>query len=164
MNLYELNAKFAEAIGRIESEANPETGELQEGLEKELESIGLEIEDRALQCARYIKNSEAEAEAIKAEECKLAARRTILENRAERITAYLQATIPVGTCYKSANAVIKWGNSERVTIIDEALIPAEYIKKTEVSAPMKNEIKAAIKDGKDVPGAKVEKFNVIKVK
>ena len=164
MNLYELNAKFAEAISRLEAEADPETGELPECLNKQIEDVGLEIEERALQCARYIKNIDAEAGAIKNEEVKLSHRREMLEKRSKRITGYLQATIPVGTGYKSAVAIIKWGKSERVTIVDEAVIPAEYMRKKTETSPMKDEIKAAIKDGKTVAGAKVETFHIIKVK
>ena len=84
MKLYELSKDYESLILAIENGDIPE-----EAIADTLESIELMLDEKADNIACWIKRLTAEAEAIKAEEDKLKARRAAKLNRAERLTNYL---------------------------------------------------------------------------
>lgn len=84
MKLYELSKDYENLILAIENGDIPETA-----ITDTLESITTLLDEKADNIACWIKQLTAEAEAIKAEEDKLKARRTAKLNRAERLTNYL---------------------------------------------------------------------------
>lgn len=84
MKLYELANDYENLMAAVENGDIPE-----EALADTLESITALLDEKADNIACWIKQLTAEAEAIKAEEDKLKARRTAKLNRAERLTNYL---------------------------------------------------------------------------
>lgn len=87
-SIYELTDQYEEILNMLYD------GETDEDLIFDtLESIEGEIEDKADNYAKLIKQLTADAEILKAEEARLFARRKSLENRAARLKSNLQANL-----------------------------------------------------------------------
>lgn len=151
MNLYEIDANMMAAF---EAAIDQETGEVldEEALDA-FQNLQMEWDAKVENIACYVKNLKAEAAALKAEKDSLAARQKVAERKAERLTRYLSGYLN-GTKFDSPKAKITWRKSEAVQVDDVTLLPEEYLV---YAAPTVNkvDIKAALKSGKDVPGAQL---------
>lgn len=130
---------------------DPETGEIID--EKALylfEGLQLDRDKKIENTACLVKNLRADAEALKAEAAKLTARQKSAENRAAWLQRYLEQ-IMNGEKFKSTKAVITYSTYKSVQVDDLDSIPDEF-KRVKIEAN-KIDIRAAIRDGKDVPGA-----------
>lgn len=159
MNLFDLNKEFRDAIRRVEFFAMENDGEINENLEAEFKCLELAREEKVLNLAGYIKELEAECEAIKKQEKKLGERRESLENRVEYLTKYLLKNISEREKLSSPWAQISWKKSKYVEITDEKLIDKKYI----VMEPKisKSSIGDDLKAGIEVAGAILqEKMNL----
>ena len=154
MTLFEIDKALAE----FEFNIDPETGEilnindldeLQMAREQKLENIGL-----------YIKNLEAEKEAVKHEKDNFADREKRLGKKIESLKGYLTYALD-GQKFSTPKVAVSFRRSESVHITDEYLIPDEYKIFTVVKKPDKGVIKDALKKGKEIMGCElVEKRNV----
>ena len=129
--------------------------ELQEAREAKMENIAL-----------YAKNLASEASAIKNEEIILADRRKRLERKCERLEGILMNSLLQNNETKASSprfeAKIRYADNTEIE--DESLIPKEYlVTKTEVK-PDKTAIKKAIKEGKEVAGARIVSVPHINIK
>ena len=157
MNLYELNR----AIAEFDLEIDEETGEIT-NLD-ELDQITLERDEKVENIALWVKDLLAEADAIKAEEQALAKRRKQAENKAERLKDYLMGNL-AGEKFKTPKVAISYRTSEAVEILDENLIPEEFLAiKTEYK-PDKKAIKDELKAGGEVEGAELVKRTSLQIK
>ena len=116
------------------------------------------LEDKAQTVASATKNHEATAAAIKAAEQDMAARRKAAENRAMHIREYLKTCMEVAGVSKieCPHFALSIRNSpSSVDVFEPKLIPAEFLVTPEPPPPVpdKKAIAAALKEGKDVPGA-----------
>ena len=121
MKLYEIATEYQNFLEAIENGEIPE-----EAIADTLESITSILEDKADNIACLIKNMSAEAEAIKAEEAKLAERRKAKEKQVDRLKEYLSDTLLRSgyTKLETARNKITFRKSESVAVDDEA----EFIK------------------------------------
>lgn len=134
-----------------------------------LESLSGELEVKATNVAMFIRNLEANAEAIKQAESAMATRRKALEARAERIKTYLLDNMTRTGITKIECPYFKIAvrdNPESVVIDPLAQIPGEYMRQPEPPppAPDKVAIKAALKAGVVIEGVKLEKKQRIDIK
>lgn len=113
MKLYE----YDEAI---ENAFDPETGEI---LEDVVDQLWAERDQRIENFIRWIKDQEADAEALKAEEKRLSERRKVLENAANRGRAYIQRVLDGSRFFCTAGSV-----SYRKTTAVEIPNPAALIR------------------------------------
>jgi len=159
MKLYEIANIYSELMDRAFAEAEENEGVIDDELAEALEAVADQYQDKIHNCGLYYKNAIAEADAIKAEKDKLAAREKSARNRAEWIKKYIASCVQSGVKREFANLRISWSKSTETVISDESLIPSELCKiKVE---PSKTEIKKMILSGVDVPGAQlVEKLNL----
>lgn len=151
MKLYEINAELEALLEQVD----PETGELICDMDA-LEALTIARDEKLEGLALYIKNMDAEAAAIKAEEKALGDRRKALENKAERTKAFLQEALS-GETIKTARVVVSYRRSEAVEIRDPDFILYADPKFLTQKNPDINKlaIKAAIKAGEIVPGAEL---------
>ena len=128
MKLYELTGQYEEIINLLyDGETDEQT------ILDTLESIEGEIEDKADNYAKIIKNMLADAEAVKKEEERLHVRRKSLENKAKWLKEILKANLEfIGkTKFKTvlfSFSVSKNGGKQPLTItenIDE--IPGKFL-------------------------------------
>ena len=155
MTLYEINERIMDAVANC---VDIETGEIV-GDTEELEALEMARDDKLDNIACLIKNIKAEAEAIKAEKMKLAARQASAEKKAEWLENYLIRNMMPGETLNRSRVVIRWRRSESVAVDNVDALPDGYfVTKKE---PNKTIIKNALKAGIEVPGAAlVEKQNI----
>ncbi len=157
MTIYEIDQSIASLV-------DPETGEISDfdafaGLQMEREA---KVESMAL----WVKNLNAEADAIKAERDNLYEREKAARNKADRLKKYL-AEILCGEKFSSPKVAISYRKSTAVEIADEAEFistgPKEYL----IPQPPKIDkkaISASLKAGKEIPGASLAERNNIQSK
>ena len=80
MNIYEIDSAILALI-------DPETGEVLDN--EAFDALQMERDEKIENIACWLKNTDAEAKAIRNEELELAKRRKALENRVDRLKAYL---------------------------------------------------------------------------
>ena len=160
-NLYWVDNKIMKLYDRF---TDAETGELcdwkdedgniiapVEEFFKQFEALNMERKDVIENLLLGYKNDTAEAEAIKLEIGRLAARKKYCEKRAERFKAAAADALN-GEPYTSGKVVARWTTSHPAASDDENTAPDEYMRVKVEKKPDKNAIKAAIKSGIDVPG------------
>ena len=158
MNLYEINRELNDLIlSAIDGD-----GVIQEGFEADIDELAFRKEEKLLNCAKYIKNEQALADMIKAEEQALASRRKAIEARIEWMKKYVLSNMEAGEKVADAQAQIGTRKSEAIEIIEETLVPKELCNHIpEMWKVDKTAIKKAIKSGVEVSGAKlVERLNL----
>lgn len=165
MSLYEIDSRIKEILDNIYDAAdeNGEVGEidltelkeLQEARETKLENIAL-----------YAKNLASEASAIKEEENTLSERRKRLERKCERMKGILINAMKEDGNKKLSSARFEavLRDSKKTEIIDESLIPEQYINTKIEKSPDKTAIKKAIEAGEEVAGATVITNTTISIK
>lgn len=159
-SLYEINNSISELLEQAFNTVD-ENGEVQIDF-SQLEALQEEKATKIENIALYIKNLDAEAAAIKGEEENLASRRKRKEKRAESLRNYLLNNLdePV---FESARCSLKIKETDQTEILDESLIPDEFMNIKMDRKPDKNAIKKAIKEGKEVAGATVIKKKNVRI-
>ena len=160
MTLYEIDSRIKAIIDGIYNNVD-ENGEVTGELDfTELEQLQEDRKTKMENIALYIKNLEAEADAIKAEEEKLKARREKTTKKAEglrnRLVYSMQINNEPEISTPRCHAKIK--TTESTEILDASQIPEQYInvKIKEERNPDKTAIKKAIKAGEQVAGAQIK--------
>lgn len=156
MTLYEIDSRIKEIIDSLydEVDENGEVGEIDFSI---LEDLKEERKNKMENIALYIKNLEAEAKAIKEEEEKFEKRRKRMENKAEGLRNLLIRSITENGDkeFSTVHCSVRVRESDKTDILDESLIPKEYMKESIKYSPDKTAIKKAIKSGVEVAGARV---------
>jgi len=153
MTIYEIDSRISNLMEMIYEDAETNGGEIADDMADELEALDMKRAEKIENVACYIKNLDAEAEAIKREEKRLAERRKSAESKAERLKQYLAYALHGEEVYSSARVKLSWRKSESVEVESVDLLPEEFRRiKTTVDAD-KTAIKQAIKSGEDVAGA-----------
>ena len=166
--LYELDAKIAELLdtGFEMSCIDAETGEIDETqLAAYLEQLQLDRKTKIDNIAVYVKNLEAEAVAIRAEEKKLKERREAKERKAERLKNYIKTSMMLQgeTKFESARVSMALRNSKAV-VVDESKLESVYFINKIVQSVDKKAIKAALEAGILVEGAMLEERKNLQIK
>lgn len=149
--LYELTGNYSTVLSMIEDSDVPS-----EAMIDTLESINDAIEVKAEGIGKMLRMLDADIEALKAEEKRLADRRKTIENKQKQIKDYVRYQLEVAglTEIKSPLITVKvQNNPPAVEIVDRDAIPRQFIKTTIVEDVDKNAIKEALKNGEEVPGA-----------
>lgn len=159
MSLYEISTELYELLENgFSLDFVDEDGVIDEAkVAERIDSLQLDLTEKVDNIACYIKNTRALAEQIKQEKLALADRQKRLENRVERLEEYLLNCLLVTGQKKveTARNCVKYTTSHPLHVIDESVIPKEFIKFTITKKPDANAIKAAITAGEDVPGAEI---------
>ena len=156
MKLYQLADEYQQALEILDDPELPD-----EVVRDTLEALQGGLAQKGQAVAAYALNLAAEIEALKAHEKRVAAKRRALEGREEWLRGYLESNMErCGiTEIKAIDGTFtaKLGKGRpSVVIDDEKLIPddSEFVKWSRTLD--KTAIAAAIKAGKEVPGAHVE--------
>lgn len=142
-----------------------DTGEINEAAMSRLNELDKPIQDKCINTVRAMKSLEAEYKAIESERKAMQAREKALKDQVEWIKGYLlhnmeKSEIKEISCPQFVIKLRK--NPESVDIIDEKLIPEEYIySEPKIS---KIAIKIALDGGFEVPGARLVQKNSLSIK
>lgn len=154
MTLYEID----KALMDFEFEVDEETGEILNA--SDLDELQMARQDKIENIGLYIKNLEAEKEAVKHEKDNFADREKRLGKKIESLKGYLGYALQ-GQKFSTPKVAVSFRKSESVLVKDEYLVPDKYCEFTMVRKPNKTNLKKALKDGEEIMGVElVEKQNV----
>lgn len=149
--LYELTSEYMELLAMLE---DPDVDE--DLIADTLEGIDGELEVKADGYARVMRQMDADAKAIKAEEERLANRRKSLENRAANLKSRLQQMMEITGKVKFKTELFSFGiqKNPAAVVIDEQYIeniPEEYLIRQDPKID-RAKLKEDLKAGKDLDG------------
>ena len=150
--LYEIDKAILECV-------DAETGEIID--DKALEELELARDNKIENIACWIKNLKADAESYKKEKEVFVQREKAAKNKAESLKRYLEMALG-GEKFKTSKVSISYRKSEIVEIDEIEKLSDEFIK-IEKQAD-KTAIKAAIKEGAEIVGARIVENNNIQIK
>jgi hypothetical protein len=155
LSLYQLSANYLQALDFL---TDPDMDLPVEAVNDTLEALGGELEDKVINVAKFFRNMEATAEAIKSAEEDMAKRRKALENRVQWLKSYIKDNMEVCgisqiECPHFKLSIQK--NPAIVNIVDEGAIPAQFKEQVSGWKIDKAAIKNAIKSGNAVPGTEL---------
>lgn len=153
--LYQISSHYLHALDDL---TDPENDIPLEAVNDTLEALGGELEDKAINVAKFLRNLETTAEAIKSAEADMNRRRKAFESRIQWLKHYLKTNMEHSGMTKIECPYFKLAvqnNPAAVTILDEDAIP-ECFKEQIISWKIdKTAIKDAIKSGQSVAGAEL---------
>lgn len=130
-----------------------------------MDGVDAALEEKLESTAKVIRNLEAEADGLEAEEKRLKARKMAVKNRIADIKGYVQQNLEAMGKDKVTSGIFKWSiqaNAPSVNILDESLIPDDYWKIER--KPMKTEIKKAIEAGELTEGAELVRTKSLRLR
>jgi len=133
------------------------TGEINEELLWEIESLELDREKKLLAIAGFIKGERLEAMAVKTQAGLLVKRAEGHEGRAKRLESYMLRSLHEGETMRDDRNWIKWRKSTAVIVDDMAQLEVEYVVHPPAPEPRPDKagLAKALKVG-DVSGAHLE--------
>ena len=146
-NLFNIDAELYEVYSEIENNG----GEMSPELEAALEITEAERMTKGEGYVYVIKQLKSQADLLKAEAKRLQEIAKQYENSADKLADRLLQSVIAHGQIKTAFVTISTRKSKSVSITDESLLKAEYLRiKTE---PNKTAIKEALEAGQEVQGA-----------
>ena len=154
MTLFEIN----KAISDFEFDIDEETGEILNA--DALDELEMAREDKIEGVALWVKNLEAEKEAVANQEKIFADRKSRLGKKIESLKKWLAYALD-GQKFSTDRVQMSFRKSKSVHITDEYLVPNNLCDYTMVRKVNKTAVKQAIEAGEEVMGAElVEKQNL----
>lgn len=164
MSLYELASDLYAVIndGLVYDE---ETGEIVWDAEN-LGELKMTFDDKAEAVAMFIKNLEADADAIKAEKKKLDKREKIKRGKADRLREYLRDCLEMNglKLVDTPKARISTRLSTYVNVTDEDKVPEMFRKVKTVESIDKTSVGKALKAGEEVDGCELAERSSLQIK
>ncbi|MGZ8220858.1 MAG: siphovirus Gp157 family protein [Methylobacter sp.] len=164
LSLYALSENYRQALDFL---TDPELDLPLEAVNDTLEALGGELEDKAVNVAKFLRNLEATADAIKAAEADMAKRRKALENRVQWLKSYIKGNMEACGISKIECPYFKLSiqkNPSAVNILDENAIPAAFKEQVSSWKIDKAAIKDALKAGTAVSGAELSNGTRLAIK
>lgn len=164
LTLYEIAAQYRDMATKL-ADLDLDDQTIADTLEGESGALV----EKGQNVAFVVRNLEASAEAIKAAEAAMAARRKAMENRAARLRTYLLDGMRMAGIQQIDSpyfAISIRKNPPSVDVFDAGQVPADYMKSPPPPppAPDKKLIAQALKDGADVPGCRLVQGERVEIK
>ena len=160
-SIYELTVE-AQKLASILSE-----GELTEEIENSLAINQNELQQKAIDYGYVIKSFESDINAIDSEIKRLQGLKTARNNAIKRMKDSVLEAMQIYGIEKVESPTLKLSirnNPESVNLVNEYQIPDKFKKEKVTVTISKSEIKKALQDGEDVPGATLERSQTIQIK
>ena len=161
-SLYEIDQELLDCV-------DMETGEILDT--EKLDALQMERERKLEGVALWIKDLNYEAAAVKEEADKLTARKKALDNKITGLKQWLLYALN-GEKMKTPRCNVYQTHNQRLTVVNEtALInfikslnePGQFLRFPDPELK-KDEIKKALKDGREIPGAALESTEGLVIK
>ncbi len=155
LSLYQISGNYLQALDIL---TDPDNDLPSNAIADTLEALGGELEDKAVNVAKFLRNMEAVAEAIKAAETDMAKRRKALENRVQWFKDYLKGSMEHSGISKIECPYFKLSiqkNPVAVNVYDEDAVPQQFKVAVTSWKVDKAAIKTAISNGQAVTGAEL---------
>lgn len=155
MKIYEIPSTLRDLLDRLD--ADPDTGEVDGEALAAYAEYNAAAAEKLEGTACYCRELSAEADAIKAEEERLAKRRKALESKSARLKAYMMPAIEaMGGKVKGVMVSLRISKTQSVTVFDIDALPDAFKRVVTKVDPDKMAIKKALKSGERIPGASIE--------
>lgn len=149
MNLREISEQYLSAIDEETGELNMDQMELAEG----------DFQAKAEAMLSIATDLKSDIEKIDAEIKRLNARKSALKNNDQRLRDYLRDNMQATGITKITCPLftVTLRNPSVAVVVDNMdALPDDYVSVKTTIAPNKNDIKKAIKEGVEIPGARLE--------
>ena len=161
--LYDIDQEILDCV-------DLETGEILDS--EKLDALQMEREAKLEGVALWVKDLNAEAAAVKEEADKLTARKRALDNKIAALKMWLLMALD-GQKLNTPRCNVYQTHNTKLNVIDEQSVvnwiqthsrePEQYLKFT-LPEIRKDAVKAAIKDGAEIPGACLEQTESVVIK
>ena len=150
MKLYELTQQHKELATLAETDEN-----MAEAVENTMEALEGDFNDKAISLITVVNNINSDVTAIQDEIDRLTLRKKTMTNRQDSMREYLRINMEASeitkiTCPLFTITLAK--GRDMVQIDDVEKIPTDYLNIKTSFVPMKKEILADLKTGKEIPG------------
>ena len=168
MRLYEYDQEISKLIDACERFAEDNDGEISEDLLNELGELKMGMDEKLLNCGRWVKSMVADEKALKDEADKIAKRRKTLTNRIASVKKLIACLFPVGRKLEDSTCVLSYRKStalggEDVGSEDWSAHPKWVNTETKKSWDKKGIIKA-LKEGVKFNGFELEEKQNLQIK
>lgn len=160
--LYELTEMYRN-IQELINDDEVET----EILESALNQIEGDINSKAENIAKLVRTIDGDINTLKEEEKRLATRRRALENKQKSIKNYLEIqlkTMEIDKVKTPLFTIALQKNPPSVNIVDENLIPDDFIKTETITSISKKDILDALKEGEEIPGTELKQTRSLRIR
>lgn len=163
LSLYQMADEYLSALQHLrESDIDDQT------IADTLEGLEGELVQKAQNVAAFAMNMEAEADALKAAEKRLADRRRAIEKKSAKMREYLLMNMEKSgiTEIKAIDDTFRvrlMAGRQSVVIDSDESIPKEYRRIKTIDEPDKVALAKALKDGEDIPGASLVRKPQLKI-
>lgn len=161
-SLYEIDQELLDCV-------DMETGEILDT--EKLDALQMEREKKLEGVALWIKDLNYEAAAVKEEADKLTARKKALDNKITGLKQWLLYALN-GEKMKTPRCNVYQTHNQRLTVVNETALvnfikslndPGQFLRFPDPELK-KDEIKKALKDGREIPGAVLESTEGLVIK
>lgn len=161
MKLYELAINFKN-LSQLEEVEGLTSEMIEEAMSQVEGDINLKIENTC----KVIKNIESDTSAIDNEIYRLLEMKKQKEKTVKSLKNYIQMQMEVTGITKIESKLFKVATkkSKAVEILDEALLPKEFLKEKTTVAVDKIAIKKALSNGEVIEGAKIKENTSLNIK
>lgn len=163
MKLYELRSEYVELRDLAQQDTIDE--DQRQAFEDTLTGLRGEIVDKIHACCIVARELAGEAEALRAEEERLARRRNALESNADRLRAYMtveMAVLEMRSIRTPLFAVTLQANKPKLVIQDDATIPDALCRL--VRKPDNQAVRDALERGEKITGAHLEPSQSVRIR
>lgn len=167
MTFYEISEKMQELEERLNDCVDEETGEIKtedyEKLLAEYNALDEAEQDKIEGVALSYKNVMALVNELQAEKKRITDRITTLTKKADGIKSFLDFIL-AGRKFETARARCAYRRAKSVDVVDESIVPDEYMVEKTTRTPDKTAIKKALSDGEVVRGCNLVERNSLSIK
>lgn len=138
-----------------------------EALVEALNKIEGDINSKAENIAKILRAMDGDIETLKTEEKRLANRRRTLENKHKNLKNYLETqfkAMKIDEVKTPLFTISLQKNPPSVNIIDENLIPEDFIKTETITSISRRDILEALKEGEEVPGTELKQTRTLRIR
>jgi hypothetical protein len=164
MKLYELDGEMRSIFALLDDEETEFGEERAARLEAAFEQVDKARDAKLENLGLYIKNADAETEAIRAEEKRLAERRRSKERKAEWLKRYAAQSVRLFGAVETPRVKLTVRESRSVEITDAEALPDDYVTVKVERVPNKAEMLKAMKEGELIDGAELRTNYNLQVK
>ena len=168
MKFYDVAKDYIERMEYLEQGINSETGEMTDNsnqLAIWTEELTQDLKDKSTNVIAVVRNQELTIEALDNEIKRLRAMKDSLEKKLNKFECYIKNVMVVNGIEKIETPIgtIKFTKSTTTEIYDESLIDKKFIEVVTTEKISKEKIKAALKAGEEVQGAKLVENKNLKI-